>query len=337
MKHKKGTDEEANSFDDQLDTPDEVEDYSDEEVESTDEEEDTSDKDYELDIELKKKSNSKCSKAKSDRSKFKIISYREVWENTYWKRKSPFYFFSDEESGDAGTKRNHLVEIQVDDHDLLVNSDNENDDMLVYESEKYSDAEDAAGTNHLDRKLVKRGINRLYKFHMEYGKPGGIKIKQYFDVHLTVKKLVMHHLGQLLRNFKMKMKNPAWYNVVERKGKQRQRISRDDEIRSVGDKLKEADKKIKEGTLNLDDGTNALTVVFGKEKGGYERGVGSGVTYKSHLMNQLAAQGVQLNLSSQLPVASDVTPMVINNIDSNTYEVDGTQSSVVVRDKDARI
>ncbi|GKB10122.1 retrovirus-related pol polyprotein from transposon TNT 1-94 [Tanacetum coccineum] len=169
----------------------------------------------------------------------------------------------------------------------------------------------------------------------------------------------------------------------------------DDEIRSVGDKLKEADDKTKEGTLNLDDGTDAMTVVFGKEKGGYARGVESGVTYKryfhlprsrqatderiellqtqldnerrerqqkdelvkklstemtekdvlvnklsnemtetkgmlSQLMNQLAAQGVQLNLSSQLQVASDVTPM-------GAYEVDGTQSSVVVRDKDARI
>nr|GFB31897.1 hypothetical protein [Tanacetum cinerariifolium] len=40
----------------------------------------------------------------------------------------------------------------------------------------------------------------------------------------------------------------------------------DDEIRSVGDKLKEADDKIKEGTLNLDDGTDVMTVVFGKER-----------------------------------------------------------------------
>nr|GEZ61708.1 hypothetical protein [Tanacetum cinerariifolium]GEZ62347.1 hypothetical protein [Tanacetum cinerariifolium] len=136
----------------------------------------------------------------------------------------------------------------------------------------------------------------------------------------------------------------------------------DDEIRSVGDKLKGADDKIKEGTLNLDDGTDAMTVMFGKEKGGYARGVESGVTYKrcigqelstemtekdvlvkklsnemtetkgmlSQLMNQLDAQGVRLNLSSQLQVASDVTPMV-------SYEVDETQSSVVVRDKDARI
>nr|GEZ76853.1 hypothetical protein [Tanacetum cinerariifolium] len=55
-----------------------------------------------------------------------------------------------------------------------------------------------------------------------------------------------------------------------------------DEIRSVGDKLKEADDRIKEGTLNLDDGTDAMTVVFGKEKGGYARGVGSEVTYKMY-------------------------------------------------------
>nr|GEZ30034.1 hypothetical protein [Tanacetum cinerariifolium] len=83
---------------------------------------------------------------------------------------------------------------------------------------------------------------------------------------------------------------------------------------------KEADDKIKEGTLNLD-----------------ARGVGSGVTYKSQLMNQLAAQRVQSNLSSQFPLASDVTPMAVKNIDSSAYEVDGTQSSVVVRNKDARI
>ncbi|GJT94601.1 hypothetical protein Tco_1090119 [Tanacetum coccineum] len=80
--------------------------------------------------------------------------------------------------------------ITTDDHDLLVNSNNENDDMLGYESEKYSNdedadgtnhAEDADGTNHSDLKLVKRGITRLYKFHREYGKPGGIKIKVTFD------------------------------------------------------------------------------------------------------------------------------------------------------------
>nr|GFB97921.1 hypothetical protein [Tanacetum cinerariifolium] len=82
--------------------------------------------------------------------------------------------------------QNHLVEIQADDHDLLVNSDNENDDMLGYESENYfndedtdgtNHAEDTNGTNHSDMKLVKSGITKLYKFRRKYGKPSGIKIK----------------------------------------------------------------------------------------------------------------------------------------------------------------
>ncbi|GJT87250.1 ribonuclease H-like domain, reverse transcriptase, RNA-dependent DNA polymerase, partial [Tanacetum coccineum] len=109
---------------------------------------------------------------------------------------------------------NYLVEIQADDHDLLVNSKNENDDMLGYESEKYSDdedadgtnhAEDANGTNHSDLKLVKRGITRLYKFHRALFLIflGDLRC---FDVDLTVKKLVMHRLGKLLRNFRMKLR-----------------------------------------------------------------------------------------------------------------------------------
>ncbi|GJY61117.1 hypothetical protein Tco_0461774, partial [Tanacetum coccineum] len=56
----------------------------------------------------------------------------------------------------------------------------------------------------------------------------------------------------------------------------------DDEIRSLGDKLKEIEDKIKEGTLKVDHGADAMTVVLGKEKGGYARGVGSGVTYKRY-------------------------------------------------------
>nr|GEX58768.1 hypothetical protein [Tanacetum cinerariifolium] len=311
--------------------------------------------------------------------------------------------------------QNHLVEIQADDHDLLVNSDNENDDMLGYESEKYSDDENADGTNHAENtdgnnhsnlKLVKRGITRLYKFRMKYGKPGdlvrehiGLKILFWKKVdkesrdklwdEITEKsargkmarsKNVYHHkMGQggyvfvkekMIKNKEIKADEEPPRGIMWLKGRvNKDREFTDDDIRSVGDKLKEADDKIKEGTLNLDDGTNAMTVVFGKENGGYARAVGSGVTYKrrehqqkgvsvkklsnemtekdvlvkklsnemtkikgmlSQLMNQLAAQGVQLNLSSQLQVALYVTPM-------DAYEVDGTQSSVVVRDKDARI
>ena len=45
---------------------------------------------------------------------------------------------------------------------------------------------------------------------------------------------------------------------------------------------KETDDKIKQGILKLDHGTDAMTVVLGKEKGGYARGVGGGVTYKRY-------------------------------------------------------
>ncbi|GKF02006.1 hypothetical protein Tco_0028929 [Tanacetum coccineum] len=120
---------------------------------------------------------------------------------------------------------NHLVEIQADDHDLLVNSDNENDDMLGYESEKYSDDEDAHRTNHdedadetnhLDLKLVKRGITRLYKFRKEYGKPGGIKIKVTFDALNRVsglhRALFSSFLGDLVREH-IGLKNLSWKKV----------------------------------------------------------------------------------------------------------------------------
>nr|GEX32716.1 hypothetical protein [Tanacetum cinerariifolium] len=463
MKHKKGTDEEADSFDDQLDTLDEVKDSSDEEVESTDEEEDTSDEDYEL--KLKKESNSKGSKAKSNRSKFKIISYKDVWENTDWKRKSPFYFSSDEESGDANTKGvndkaessqatpkaqsfqakalrpNVIVRLANQYKNLEKNYVEKKFGIRTategskskgkrrvggYESEKYFDAKDAAGTNHSDWKLVKRGITRLYKFRTEYGKPGGIKIKkkmdkesrnklwdeitQYLNVDLIVRKLVMHRLGQLLRNFRMKLtekyilpnlnsplklnellakysaivKAEEWvefvnytttdaYKYKSTRGKMahfknvyhhkmgrggyvfvkekmtknkeikadeepshgimwlKGRVNKDrefldDEIRSVGDKLKEADDKINQAT---DERIELLQTQLDNERSVRQQ---KDSTDESVGCTRGAVEFVILIVSSLR-----LTPMAINNIDSSAYEVDRTKSSVVVRDKDARI
>nr|GEV86324.1 retrovirus-related Pol polyprotein from transposon TNT 1-94 [Tanacetum cinerariifolium] len=121
--------------------------------------------------------------------------------------------------------QNHLVEIQADDHDLLVNSDNENDDTLGYESEKYSDDEDADGTNHAedvdginhsDMKLVKRDITRLYKFRREYGKPGEINIKVTFDALNRVsglhRALFLSFLGDLVREH-IGLKILSWKKV----------------------------------------------------------------------------------------------------------------------------
>ncbi|GKD12246.1 hypothetical protein Tco_1196653, partial [Tanacetum coccineum] len=158
------------------------------------------------------------------------------------------------------------MEIQSDVHnhdDLdLLNSDNENG--YGYEFEKYSDAEDEDGTNSSDHKLVKRGITRLCKFCMTYGKPGSVKLKKvkkesrdklwdeitrYFDVDSTARGLVMHRLGQLLRNFRMKLREKYILPNLDTPRNQPK---------------KDADDKIKEGTLNLDDDTDAMTIVFSK-------------------------------------------------------------------------
>nr|GEV41875.1 hypothetical protein [Tanacetum cinerariifolium] len=247
---------------------------------------------------------------------------------------------------------NHLVEIQSDDHDLLVNSDNEKDDMLGYESEKYSDDEDANGTNHADdadgtnhsnlnrlhRALFFSFLGDLVREHIDLKILSWKKvdkelrdklwdeITRYFDVDLTVRKLVMHRLRKLLRNFRMKlrekyilpnlntpsklnelltkysaiMKVEEWVEFVNytttdayKENSARGKTARSKNVYHhkmgrggyvfVKEKMKEADDKIKEGTLNLDDVTDAMTVVFGKEKGGYARGVGSGVTYKRRI------------------------------------------------------
>ncbi|GJX24276.1 transposase, Ptta/En/Spm, transposase, Tnp1/En/Spm-like protein [Tanacetum coccineum] len=281
-----------------------------------------------------------------------------------------------------------IMETGANNPDDLVTYDNDNDiDDLGYESEVYLDEEDK--NNHSNRNVVKRGITMLSKFRREYGKLDGIKlslkilswkkvgseardklwdeITRYFDVDLTAKKLVMNRLGQLLRNFRTKLRRtyilpnqdtpsklnevPAkytailkaeeWVNFVKYMATQAYKVKSaagkmarskclyphtmgrggyahvkeqmiekkeiepdeepsrgtlwlkgrvnkdedypDDEIRSVGDKLKETKDKIKEGTLKVDQGTDAITVVLGKEKGGYARGVGSSVTYKSQL------------------------------------------------------
>ncbi|GJY40907.1 hypothetical protein Tco_0428177 [Tanacetum coccineum] len=74
----------------------------------------------------------------------------------------------------------------------------------------------------------------------------------------------------------------------------------------VKEQMKETEDKIKEGTLKVDQGTDAITVVLGKEKGGYARGVGSGVTYKRYFdlpRSKQAADERILLLQSQLDAA----------------------------------
>ncbi|GJU87900.1 transposase, Ptta/En/Spm, transposase, Tnp1/En/Spm-like protein [Tanacetum coccineum] len=103
----------------------------------------------------------------------------------------------------------------------------------------------------------------------------------------------------------------------------------DDEIRSVGDKLKETEDKIKEGTLQVDQGTDAMTLVLGKEKGGYARGVGSGVTYKRYFdlpRSKQAADERILLLESQLDAARrerEEKELLIKSMSSKMSQTEG--------------
>ncbi|GJV70221.1 hypothetical protein Tco_1485730 [Tanacetum coccineum] len=193
------------------------------------------------------------------------------------------------------------------DMDHLPNYDNDNDiDNLGYESKVYLDEEEQEDeNNHSNGNVVKRGITRLYKFRREYGKPDGIKLSRYFDVDLTVRKLVMNRLDQLLRNFRRKLRQTyilpnqntlsklnevrakysailqaeEWVNFVK------YTATKEYKVKSAGAKMahsksvyqhtmgRETEDKIKEGTLKVDHGTDAMTVVLGKEKGCYARGV----------------------------------------------------------------
>ncbi|GJZ56467.1 transposase, Ptta/En/Spm, transposase, Tnp1/En/Spm-like protein [Tanacetum coccineum] len=226
------------------------------------------------------------------------------------------------------------------------------------------------------------------------------EITRYFDVDLTVRKLVMNRLGQLLRNFRRKLRQtyilpnqdtpsklnevPAkytailkaedWVNFVNYTATEEYKVKsakakmarskcvfphtigrggyahvkekmiekkdieqdeeptrgtlwlkgrvnkdreyQDDEIRSVGDKL-------------VDQGTDAMTLVLGKEKGGYARGVGSEVTYKRYFdlpRSKQAADERILLLESQLDAARrerEEKELLIKSMSSKMSQTEG--------------
>ncbi|GJU09228.1 hypothetical protein Tco_1125658 [Tanacetum coccineum] len=189
----------------------------------------------------------------------------------------------------------------IDNQANLVNYDNENEyeiEDLGYESEEYNEDAHEDDENNHSNGYAKRGITRISGKHRalflsflgdmvrehiglqilsskKVGPEARNKlwdeITQYFDVDLTVRKLVMNRLGQLLRNFRRKLR-------------QTYILPNQDTPSKLNDcpADKETEDNIKEGTLQVDQPTDAMTLVLGKEKGGYARGVGSGVTYKRY-------------------------------------------------------
>ncbi|GKA86082.1 hypothetical protein Tco_0807793 [Tanacetum coccineum] len=199
---------------------------------------------------------------------------------------------------------------------------------------------------------------------------------RYFDVDLTFRKQVMNHLGQLLRNFRMKLRQtyilpnqdtlskldevPAkysailkaeeWVNFVE------YTTTKEYQVKSaaakmvhyksvyqhtmgrgryahVKQKMKETEDKIKEGALKVDHGTDAMTVVLAsneriallqsqldnerrehQEKELEIQNLSNKMSetegMDSKLMNQLAAQGQQLQT-----ISTKLTPSNIADTD----------------------
>ncbi|CAI9299126.1 unnamed protein product [Lactuca saligna] len=66
------------------------------------------------------------------------------------------------------------------------------------------------------------------------------------------------------------------------KGRESNGVFKDEDVKLMADKLIEQEKKIKKGQVNVEPGTNAMTLVFGKEKGGFLKGVSTGVTYNRY-------------------------------------------------------
>ncbi|GJX14449.1 reverse transcriptase domain-containing protein [Tanacetum coccineum] len=268
----------------------------------------------------------------------------------------------------APRKGPRIMETQaIDDQDHLVNYDNDNEnDNLGYQSEEYLDeADEEDENNHSNGNVVKRGITRLYKFRRCLKILSWKKVDseardklweentRYFNVDLTVRKLVKSAAAKMAHSksvYQHTMGRGGYALVKEKMIKKKEiepdeepprgtlwlngRVNKDrkypdDEIRSVGDKLKETEDKIKEGTLKVDHGTDAMTVVLGKEKGGYARRGGSGVTYKRYFdlpRSRQASDEKNLLLQSQLDnerLEHQEKELLIHNLSNKMLQTEG--------------
>ncbi|GJS65018.1 reverse transcriptase domain-containing protein [Tanacetum coccineum] len=178
---------------------------------------------------------------------------------------------------------------------------------------------------HIGLKILswkKVGSEARNNYGMKYGTHILFLNPRYFDVDLTVRKLIEK---KEIKQDEEPTRGTLWLKGRVNKDGEYQ----DDEIRSVGDKLKETEDKIKEGTLQVDQGTDAMTLVLGKEKGGYARGVGSGVTYKRYFdlpRSKQAADERILLLESQLDAARrerEEKELLIKSMSSKMSQTEG--------------
>ncbi|CAI9270742.1 unnamed protein product [Lactuca saligna] len=71
-------------------------------------------------------------------------------------------------------------------------------------------------------------------------------------------------------------------SVMWCKGRESKGEFKDEDVKIMADKLMEHEKQITEGQVNVEPGIDAMNLVFGKEKGGFLKGVSTRVTYNKY-------------------------------------------------------
>ncbi|KAL6584233.1 hypothetical protein OROMI_003522 [Orobanche minor] len=74
---------------------------------------------------------------------------------------------------------------------------------------------------------------------------------------------------KVIEKDEMPARSLMWYKARENKAG----VLEDDNVKVIAHKLMEIEKQINDGELKLDPGTDAMTLVFGKENGGFLKGL----------------------------------------------------------------
>ncbi|GJT80189.1 hypothetical protein Tco_1054531 [Tanacetum coccineum] len=164
----------------------------------------------------------------------------------------------------------------IDNQANLVNYDNENEnkiDDLGYQSEEYIKVAHEDDENNHSNGYAKRGITRLCKFHMEYGKPDGVKLSVTFNTLNRISEkhraLFLSFLGDMVREH-ISLQILSWKKVgPEARNKLWDEITRYFDVDSVAKYLTilKAEKRNKYEEPKKEpcrsSSTDAMTLVLG--------------------------------------------------------------------------
>ncbi|CAI9300035.1 unnamed protein product [Lactuca saligna] len=158
---------------------------------------------------------------------------------------------------------------ELDDGNQEYDSPTENGENKDIHYNSQSDSEEEIHKIVPSQSDRKSGMTRLPKLKTEYVNSSGKKTCQNVS-QWTIKVRKMskydHRMGR------------GGYTTLRRKLIEENVISKDE----IPPRSMEHEKQIKEGQVNVERGTDAMTLVFGKEKGGFLKGVGTGVTYNKY-------------------------------------------------------